>query len=574
MREAVAAHLIGSEGRHHAVGGVGKADSLACGVEVECQQGEQHLGVGLGGTEVAGARAHLGAQPRECGVHGALHGAIARVVGGERLDGHGGHVDAAVALRARIRQAGGHRVHELPARPCAPSGGRRPGLVDHQECVDELVVGTAQVRVVAHGGHQVGTVEAGDVLTQGGERQAHALGLGGGAQPRGAGALGRGDVAVEHGLGNGAAGLQEGVELPLLQVLVGILIARGIQVARGAFQAGLSDLLGLGGGRHAGDGDRHGDGLGAGGLIDGRAGGHHGAGLERRHRVVAGCQEEAVVGGAGLVLPGSAVCGVDAHHAIGAVGPGEARLGNAVALAIALTGVCEVERGALARLEGELAGLGLHALERVLVGVGHIHRGAQLRAVRIRIGQRGGEGGGAGLIGREADIPARRVRGYGGIARGDGEVAAVARVVRRHDGARLIREERESLGGERVAPVQQDGLAVRGVSHLDARGSDGRGGDGHALGAGTSPRTGAHGDLGGAGALEREARRVGIAVEDARVATLEHEAREARRHILAGGAARVVDADLEVAHLGTGDADLATGHVLAVVPDLEIIDRL
>ena len=591
MRIAIAAvHAVQVERADHVGRGVGKPVDGVGRVTVERKQRKDHLSIGLGRTKVAGARIHLALEVGEAILDGSIDLGVNRVRR-HGLDRHSRQVHVAQARTLHSLVAAEELtdgIHETRARPGGAGGRIRAARIErHQR--EDLLVGARHIGAAADELDQVDAVIVGDVLAYGGESQRHTLGLGqsaGRTPPLGLVLGQRGMVVVEQLGIDLAARLGKVVDLPLVAVLEGVGAAARVDERRGSVDARRGGLTRGGARGHTGHGDGKRHGLGGGSRVHRRTRRDHRAGRKRRHRVVARGHVQAVVGSAVDVLPSALLVAVDAHDPRGVLAverlerPGEAGFGHAPAIRVVLTGKGQVELLRRAGLEVEAVRTGRHARKRILVGISHVARRADDLAIGVRVGQRRGKRGGAGLVRRVADLARGSVGRHGRITARHGKVVAVGGVVGRHHGACVIGQERAALG-EWVAALQVDGRGGLVVAHRDGRGGHDFGRQRHALGAGARRHGVArgNGDRGAAGMLEVEAGRVVVAVDCRRIARGKVEAAERNGHVLVLVGADVMHAHLKIAHLGALDGSRAIGHVAhgavgGAIPQLKVVELL
>ena len=175
------ARVEGQQAVQHVEGILGEA-CVRGGIDTQGAQGHQHLG---GGLAAAGRARHLGertvgllhgAEPGQRLVHSGLHRFVGLVVGGQRLDGHGGHVHvirgvgAVDVPRAAVLLQGQDGLHQRVAGHAARrgiavavQGDQRPHRTVGALPLDVLhIVQTGQQVVAAH---------IGDVLADGRQGQ-------------------------------------------------------------------------------------------------------------------------------------------------------------------------------------------------------------------------------------------------------------------------------------------------------------------------------------------------------------------------------------------------------------------
>ena len=246
------------------------------GIDTQGAQGHQYLG---GGLAAAGSTRHLGertvgllhgAEPGQRLVHSGLHRFVGLVVGGQRLDGHGGHVHvirgvgAVDVPRAAVLLQGQDGLHQRVAGHAA-CGGIAVAVQGDQR--PHRAVGALPLYVlhIVQTGQQIEAAHIGDVLADGRQGQDQTGVVRGliAVEPVGGGVdlgldIGHGVVVVALRHSAAAAGQADGHPLAADAAHDGRALAG--QIVAG----GLIGLLHV---RTGGLGHRQGDGIGRAGLL-------------------------------------------------------------------------------------------------------------------------------------------------------------------------------------------------------------------------------------------------------------------------------------------------------------------
>ena len=269
------ARVEGQQAVQHVEGILGEA-CVRGGIDTQGAQGHQHLG---GGLAAAGRARHLGertvgllhgAEPGQRLVHSGLHRFVGLVVGGQRLDGHGGHVHvirgvgAVDVPRAAVLLQGQDGLHQRVAGHAARRGIVMAVQGDQRP---HRAVGALPLDVlhIVQTGQQIEAAHIGDVLADGRQGQDQTGVVRGliAVQPVGGGVdlgldIGHGVVVVALRHGAAAAGQADGHPLAADAAHDGRALAG--QIVAG----GLIGLLHV---RAGGLGHRQGNGIGRAGLL-------------------------------------------------------------------------------------------------------------------------------------------------------------------------------------------------------------------------------------------------------------------------------------------------------------------
>ena len=269
------ARVEGQQAVQHVEGILGEA-CVRGGIDTQGAQGHQHLG---GGLAAAGRARHLGertvgllhgAEPGQRLVHSGLHRFVGLVVGGQRLDGHGGHVHvirgvgAVDVPRAAVLLQGQDGLHQRVAGHAARRGIVMAVQGDQRP---HRTVGALPLDVlhIVQTGQQIEAAHISDVLADGRQGQDQPGVVRGliAVQPVGGGVdlgldIGHGVVVVALRHSAAAAGQADGHPLAADAAHDGRALAG--QVVAG----GLIGLLHV---RTGGLGHRQGDGIGRAGLL-------------------------------------------------------------------------------------------------------------------------------------------------------------------------------------------------------------------------------------------------------------------------------------------------------------------
>ena len=269
------ARVEGQQAVQHVEGILGEA-CVRGGIDTQGAQGHQHLG---GGLAAAGRARHLGertvgllhgAEPGQRLVHSGLHRFVGLVVGGQRLDGHGGHVHvirgvgAVDVPRAAVLLQGQDGLHQRVAGHAARRGIVMAVQGDQRP---HRAVGALPLDVlhIVQTGQQIEAAHIGDVLADGRQGQDQTGVVRGliAVQPVGGGVdlgldIGHGVVVVALRHSAAAAGQADGHPLAADAAHDGRALAGQI-VAGG--------LIGLPHVRAGGLGHRQGNGIGRAGLL-------------------------------------------------------------------------------------------------------------------------------------------------------------------------------------------------------------------------------------------------------------------------------------------------------------------
>ena len=269
------ARVEGQQAVQHVEGILGEA-CVRGGIDAQGAQGHQYLG---GGLAAAGRARHLGertvgllhgAEPGQRLVHSGLHRFVGLVVGGQRLDGHGGHVHvirgvgAVDVPRAAVLLQGQDGLHQRVAGHAARRGIVMAVQGDQRP---HRAVGALPLDVlhIVQTGQQIEAAHIGDVLADGRQGQDQTGVVRGliAVQPVGGGVdlgldIGHGVVVVALRHSAAAAGQADGHPLAADAAHDGRALAG--QVVAG----GLIGLLHV---RTGGLGHRQGDGIGRAGLL-------------------------------------------------------------------------------------------------------------------------------------------------------------------------------------------------------------------------------------------------------------------------------------------------------------------
>ena len=269
------ARVEGQQAVQHVEGILGEA-CVRGGIDTQGAQGHQHLG---GGLAAAGRARHLGertvgllhgAEPGQRLVHSGLHRFVGLVVGGQRLDGHGGHVHvirgvgAVDVPRAAVLLQGQDGLHQRVAGHAARRGIVMAVQGDQRP---HRAVGALPLDVlhIVQTGQQIEAAHIGDVLADGRQGQDQPGVVRGliAVQPVGGGVdlgldIGHGVVVVALRHSAAAAGQADGHPLAADAAHDGRALAG--QIVAG----GLIGLLHV---RAGGLGHRQGNGIGRAGLL-------------------------------------------------------------------------------------------------------------------------------------------------------------------------------------------------------------------------------------------------------------------------------------------------------------------
>ena len=269
------ARVEGQQAVQHVEGILGEA-CVRGGIDTQGAQGHQHLG---GGLAAAGRARHLGertvgllhgAEPGQRLVHSGLHRFVGLVVGGQRLDGHGGHVHvirgvgAVDVPRAAVLLQGQDGLHQRVAGHAA-CGGIAVAVQGDQR--PHRAVGALPLDVlhIVQTGQQIEAAHIGDVLADGRQGQDQTGVVRGliAVEPVGGGVdlgldIGQSVVVVALRHGAAAAGQADGHPLAADAAHDGRALAG--QIVAG----GLIGLLHV---RTGGLGHRQGNGIGRAGLL-------------------------------------------------------------------------------------------------------------------------------------------------------------------------------------------------------------------------------------------------------------------------------------------------------------------
>ena len=175
------ARVEGQQAVQHVEGILGEA-CVRGGIDTQGAQGHQHLG---GGLAAAGRARHLGertvgllhgAEPGQRLVHSGLHRFVGLVVGGQRLDGHGGHVHvirgvgAVDVPRAAVLLQGQDGLHQRVAGHAARRGIVMAVQGDQRP---HRAVGALPLDVlhIVQTGQQIEAAHIGDILADGRQGQ-------------------------------------------------------------------------------------------------------------------------------------------------------------------------------------------------------------------------------------------------------------------------------------------------------------------------------------------------------------------------------------------------------------------
>ena len=269
------ARVEGQQAVQHVEGILGEA-CVRGGIDTQGAQGHQHLG---GGLAAAGRARHLGertvgllhgAEPGQRLVHSGLHRFVGLVVGGQRLDGHGGHVHvirgvgAVDVPRAAVLLQGQDGLHQRVAGHAARRGIVMAVQGDQRP---HRAVGALPLDVlhIVQTGQQIEAAHIGDILADGRQGQ---------DQP----GVVRGLIAIEPVGGGVDLGLDVGHSVVVVALRHGAAAAGqadGHPLAADAAHDGRAlagqivagGLIGLPHVRAGGLGHRQGNGIGRAGLL-------------------------------------------------------------------------------------------------------------------------------------------------------------------------------------------------------------------------------------------------------------------------------------------------------------------
>ena len=272
------ARVEGQQAVQHVEGILGEA-CVRGGIDTQGAQGHQHLG---GGLAAAGRARHLGertvgllhgAEPGQRLVHSGLHRFVGLVVGGQRLDGHGGHVHvirgvgAVDVPRAAVLLQGQDGLHQRVAGHAARRGIVMAVQGDQRP---HRAVGALPLDVlhIVQTGQQIEAAHIGDVLADGRQGQDQTGVVRGliAVQPVGGGVdlgldIGHGVVVVALRHSAAAAGQADG------HPLAADAAHDGGTRLRLCCQTIAGGLIGLPHVRAGGLGHRQGNGIGRAGLL-------------------------------------------------------------------------------------------------------------------------------------------------------------------------------------------------------------------------------------------------------------------------------------------------------------------
>ena len=449
------ARVEGQQAVQHVEGILGEA-CVRGGIDTQGAQGHQHLG---GGLAAAGRARHLGertvgllhgAEPGQRLVHSGLHRFVGLVVGGQRLDGHGGHVHvirgvgAVDVPRAAVLLQGQDGLHQRVAGHAARRGIVMAVQGDQRP---HRAVGALPLDVlhIVQTGQQIEAAHIGDVLADGRQGQDQPGVVRGliAVQPVGGGVdlgldIGHGVVVVALRHSAAAAGQADGHPLAADAAHDGRALAG--QIVAG----GLIGLLHV---RAGGLGHRQGNGIGRAGLLA-VAGGKRQRGLAHEN--------------------GGVAVGSLRRHRRSAVDAD--RVGQLVAVRVGedsgqVNGVLVVERHTGLRTLGGRRGRGVG--DGQAADIGHVSAFVAAVVLHIGHGERPCTGGQDAVVGIRlcaADAAGNGV-GLRAVAQGDGGLVVAllgGNAEVEGDGALAIQREHE--GGGRGGAVRARVAALEALS--------------------------------------------------------------------------------------------------------------